>query len=85
MMMVRRVACGALFAVLLATPAFAQNKPPAPQPSPNAAPSPPANADLMYGAYQRGAYLGSQTPGSRVYLSLQQSLGGGGLSSITMM
>lgn len=35
--------------------------------------------------YQRGAYLGSQTPGSRVYLSLQQSLGGGGLSSITMI
>jgi TPR repeat protein len=57
MRMARRVACGALFATLLATPAFAQNKPPAPQPFPNAVAAPSADVDLMYGAYQRGAYL----------------------------
>jgi len=35
--------------------------------------------------YQRGAYLGSLAAGSRVYVSLQQSLGGGGLASIAQL
>lgn len=55
MMRVRHGTLVALLAIALATPALAQNKTPLP-PAPNA-PVADANADTMYAAYQRGAYL----------------------------
>jgi TPR repeat protein len=47
----------ALAAMTLVAPALAQGKPPASQQAPNAAPAADPNADIMYGAFQRGNYL----------------------------